>query len=72
MAAARRSSASLLVPLVLGLAVGRGSYLFGTSHTPDYSGTGLFGRIAVDTLPLKSWLASAALAVALFQLATAP
>jgi hypothetical protein len=70
-AAARRSSLSPVAPLVLGLAVAGGIYLFGTSHTADYSGTGLFGRTAVDTLPLKSWLASAALAVALFQLTTA-
>jgi hypothetical protein len=58
-------------PLVLGLAVGAGIYVFGTSHTADYSGTGLFGRTAVDTLPLKSWLATAAVALALLQLSSA-
>jgi Family of unknown function (DUF6529) len=61
----------LFVPLVLALAVAGGIYVFGTTHTPDYSGTGLFGRTAVGTLSLKSWLATAALALALFQLATA-
>lgn len=51
--------------------MGAGIYVFGTSHTPDYSGTGLFGRTAVDTLPLKSWLAAVAIGVAMFQLGTA-
>ena len=67
----RPSGLKLASPLVLGLAVAAGIYVFGTSHTADYSGTGLFGRTAVDTLPLKSWLATAAAAVALFQLSTA-
>ena len=67
----RPSGLKLVSPLVLGLAVAAGIYVFGTSHAADYSGTGLFGRTAVDTLPLKSWLATAAAAVALFQLSTA-
>jgi hypothetical protein len=60
-----------LVPLGLGLAVAAAVYVFGVLHTPDYSGTGLFGRTALGTLSLKSWLATGALALALFQLGTA-
>jgi Family of unknown function (DUF6529) len=36
----------------LALAIAAGLYVFGTQHTPDYSGTALFGRTATDTLPL--------------------
>ena len=68
---AHRVSAKPLAPLVLGLAVAAGIYVFGVNHVPDYSGTGLFGRTAVDTLPLKSWLASVVLALAVVQLTTA-
>ena len=68
---AHRVSAKPLAPLVLGLAVAAGIYVFGVNHVPDYPGTGLFGRTAVDTLPLKSWLASAVLALAVVQLTTA-
>src|SRR3954470_20029703 len=60
-----------LAPLGLGLAVAAGIYLFGTIHTPDYSGTGLFGRTGLGTLSLKSWLATGALALTVFQLGTA-
>jgi hypothetical protein len=53
------------------LAVAAGLYVFGTQHAPDYSGTALFGRTATDTLPLKSWLATGLLALAVVQLALA-
>jgi hypothetical protein len=43
-------------------------YVAGTSITPDYSGTALFGKTATDTLPLKSGLASAVLGLAALQL----
>jgi hypothetical protein len=61
----------LLWPVVLALAIAGGIYIFGRNHTPDYSGTGLFGRTALDTVPLKSWLASVILGLALWQLGLA-
>jgi hypothetical protein len=60
-----------LLPLGLGLAIAAGLYVFGTQHVPDYSGTALFGRTAIDTLPLKSWLATGLLALAALQLGLA-
>lgn len=51
-------------------AVTAGLYVFGTEHVPDYS-TGLFGRTGPDTLPLKSWLATGVLALAVAQLGLA-
>jgi Family of unknown function (DUF6529) len=53
------------------LAIAAGLYVFGTEHSPDYSGTALFGRTATDTLPLKSWLATGLLALAVAQLGLA-
>jgi hypothetical protein len=66
-----RAGGKLLIPIGLGLAVAVGIYVFGTAHTPDYSGTGLFGRTALGTLSPKSWLATAVLVLAVFQLGTA-
>jgi hypothetical protein len=60
-----------LLPLGLALAIAAGLYVFGTQHVPDYSGTALFGRTAIDTLPLKSWLATGLLALAALQLGLA-
>jgi len=61
-------------PLTLaGLAValvGAALYVFGTSHTPDYSTT-LFGQSGPDTLSLKSWLATGVLAFAVLQVGLA-
>ncbi len=65
------SPAWLLLPFGLGLAIAAGLYAFGTQHTPDYSGTALFGQTATDTLPLKSWLATGVLALAAVQLGLA-
>jgi Family of unknown function (DUF6529) len=53
------------------LAIAAAVYVFGRDHTPNYSGTGLFGRTAQGTLPLKSWLATGVLALAVFQLGSA-
>jgi hypothetical protein len=53
------------------LAIATSLYVFGTQHVPDYSGTALFGRTATDTLPLKSWLATGLLALAVVQLGLA-
>jgi Family of unknown function (DUF6529) len=64
-----RPRAGLL--LLPGLAIAAALYAFGREHTPDYSGTGLFGRTAVDTLSLKSWLATVVLALAAGQVALA-
>ena len=60
----------VLIPIGVGLAVVAGLYVFGTQHTPDY-GTSLFGKTGPDTLPLKSWLATALLALAAVQLTLA-
>jgi hypothetical protein len=63
--------AKLVVPLLLAVAMAAGLYAFGRNHTPNYSGTALFGRTAADTLALKSWLATAILGLALLQLLSA-
>jgi len=68
---ARFGRFAVLVPLVLLLVVAAAVYVFGRDHSPNYSGTGLFGRTAQDTLPLKSWLATAVLGLAVFQLGSA-
>ena len=74
---ARRDATPIRVAIRLGLlavlplAIAAGLYAFGTEHAPDYSGTALFGRTAADTLPLKSWLASGLLALAVAQLGLA-
>jgi hypothetical protein len=59
-----------LAPLLLGAAIACGVYGWAKSITPDY-GTGLFGQTGADTLPLKSWLATAVLGLALLQVYTA-
>jgi len=57
------------VGVVLGAAaIAVAIFVIGRSITPDYSGTALFGRTAVDTVPLKSWLATGVLALAGVQL----
>jgi hypothetical protein len=61
----------VVLPLVLLLAIAAAIYAFGRNHTPDYSGTGLFGRTAQDTLSLKSWLATSVLGLAVLQLGSA-
>jgi len=68
----RRRGAGIraLLPAVLGLAVAGGLYAWGKNLTPDYS-TSLFGQTAADTLPLKAWLGTALLALALVQVTTA-
>jgi plastocyanin len=60
----------LLLPLALGAVVAIGLYVWAKNLTPDY-GTSLFGQTAGDTLPLKSWLATALLALAVLQVITA-
>jgi len=57
--------------LVLLLVIAAAVYVLGRNHAPDYSGTGLFGRTAQGTLSLKSWLATAVLGLAVFQLGSA-
>jgi plastocyanin len=60
----------LLIPLALGTVVALGLYVWAKNLTPDYS-TSLFGQTAADTLPLKSWLGTALLALAVLQVTTA-
>jgi Family of unknown function (DUF6529) len=64
-------SSSGAVPVVLlGLAVSLAVFVWATAITPDYSAS-LFGQSAADTFPLKSWMATGVLALALFQLFSA-
>jgi hypothetical protein len=66
-----RGALPVLVGAALGAAaVAAGLYVFGTEHTPDYT-TSLFGKTGVDTLSLKSWLATGVLAFAAVQLGLA-
>jgi hypothetical protein len=72
--AAERPIASVLryaLPLIVATVLAVALYLVGTNLTPDYSGTALFGSTAVDTLPIKAWLATGVLALAGFQLLAA-
>jgi hypothetical protein len=66
--AAPRRSFLIGLPIAVLAAVTAAIYLAGTSITPDYSGTALFGKTATDTLSLKSDLASAVLGLAALQL----
>jgi uncharacterized protein DUF6529 len=59
-----------LAPLLLAAAIACGVYAWAKNGTPDY-GTSLFGQTGAETLPLKSWLATAVLGLALLQLCTA-
>jgi plastocyanin len=56
--------------VALGTLTAAGLYVWAKSLTPDYS-TSLFGQTAADTFPLKSWLATALLALAALQVVTA-
>jgi hypothetical protein len=69
--AEQRSSLRVLLPLLAAAVVTIAIYLVGRGITPDYSGTALFGSTAVDTLPIKAWLATGVLAIAGFQLLAA-
>jgi plastocyanin len=69
-AAPRTEPARLLLPLALGGLTAAGLYVWAKNLTPDY-GTSLFGQTAADTLPLKSWLGTALLALAVLQVTTA-
>jgi plastocyanin len=68
--APRAEPARLLIPLALGGLVAAGLYVWAKNLTPDYS-TSLFGQTATDTFPLKSWLGTALLALAVLQVTTA-
>jgi plastocyanin len=62
--------ARLVIPLALGALVALGLYVWATNLTPDYS-TSLFGQTAAGTFPLKSWLGTALLGLAVLQVTTA-
>jgi hypothetical protein len=68
--AAKAAAFRPLAPPLLAAAIACGVYGWAKSITPDY-GTSLFGQTGVETLPLKSWLATAVLGLALLQLYTA-
>jgi Family of unknown function (DUF6529) len=69
MAASPALRSLTLAGLAAALVAG-GLYAFGTQHVPDYS-ISLFGKSGVDTLSLKSWLATGVLAFAALQLGLA-
>lgn len=58
----------ITLPVAVLASVTAAAYIVGTSITPDYSGTALFGKTATATLPLKSDLASVVLGLAVLQL----
>ena len=60
----------VLLPVGLAAAITAGLVIWGKTLTPDYS-TSLFGQTATDTFPLKSWLGTALLALAIAQVFTA-
>ena len=64
--ALRSSGAAVLAAGAVAIAL----YVFGTQHVPDYS-TSLFGRSGLQTLSLKSWLATGVLALAAIQVGLA-
>ncbi|MER7725224.1 DUF6529 family protein [Streptomyces sp. NPDC096323] len=70
----RRSPAARAALGVLGVlvpvAVGVGTYLFGEQHTPDFN-SGLYGEHGITAMDLKARLGSALLCVALIQLCLA-
>jgi hypothetical protein len=66
--AAPRRPLLIALPIAILAAIAAAIYVVGTSITPDYSGTALFGKTATDTLPLKSDIASAVLGLAVLQL----
>lgn len=59
-----------LLVLLLALGVALGVFVWAKAITPDYTAS-LFGQSAKDTFPLKSWMASGVVALALFQLFSA-
>jgi hypothetical protein len=64
-AAARPSPAKLLVPALIGAAVALGLGVYGHLHDP--TGKSLFSLVFTRTINMKAWFASAAVALALFQ-----
>jgi plastocyanin len=64
------SPVRVLIRLALGTLTAAGFYVWAKNLTPDYS-TSLFGQTAAGTFPLKSWLGTALLALAVLQTFTA-
>jgi len=58
------------LPLLLGAAAAAGTYIWAKTISPDYT-TSLFGQKATNTFPIKSWIATVVLLLAVVQLYTA-
>lgn len=59
------------LPVLVFVAVAVVVFVWSRVITPDYYGTSLFGQSQKHAIPLKSWLATGLLALALLQLVTA-
>lgn len=59
------------LPLLVFAAISAGVFVWALAITPDYYGTSLFGQSQKHALPLKSWLATGLVVLALLQLFTA-
>jgi hypothetical protein len=65
----RRSSAKLLIPLLIGAAVSLGLGIYGNEHDP--TGESIFSLVFTKTLNMKAWFATAAGVLAIFQVLSA-
>jgi hypothetical protein len=66
----RPSSARLVIPLLVGAAVSLGLGVYAHDHDP--TGRSIFSLVFTNTLNMKAWFATGALALILFQLASGP
>ncbi|MHB8500554.1 MAG: DUF6529 family protein [Candidatus Acidiferrales bacterium] len=59
------------LPLFVFAAISAGVFVWALAITPDYYGTSMFGQSQKRAFPLKSWLATGLVVLALLQLFTA-
>ena len=65
----RRSSAKLLIPLLIGAAVSLGLGIYGNEHDP--TGESIFSLVFTKTINMKAWFATAVAVLAVFQVLSA-
>ena len=68
-ASPRASPARLLIPLLVGAAVAVGLGVYGHEHDP--TGESIFSLVFTKTINMKTWFATGALAVGVFQVLSA-